>query len=312
MTDVSPVMSDEFHNGTENGSVLERTPLSDPVSATHEQRPLRVKFLKPDGSKIQYADMIGRGMECVVYRYAEDKVLKIPRREATQAEDGTWSQPEKRYASRDSIILEQRAYERLYGVPGIAEYYGIESGGLVIRYYPKGCLEQLLSSADECTRHKWMIETTEIIHNCHEARVLLFDIAMRNFVVSDDTTLRAIDFEQADLLAYGTDMSKAQSNGLTVNIDLLHLGCVLYSLASATKFQVDCAFEEEWLNEFPSVEGIAAGQIIRGCWDRRYTSAKEVLGELRASLVTSPQPIAFAHDALSNVAASITALCSVQ
>jgi len=305
-------MPDEFHNGTETGLGSERTPVSNLVSSSHEQQPQRVKFIKPDGSDIQYADMIGRGMECVVCRYAEDKVLKIPRRMAIQAKDGTWSQPEKRYVSADSMELEQKAYERLYGVPGIAEYYGIESGGIAIKYYAKGCLELCLPRADESTRHKWMIEATEIIHNCHEARVLLFDIAMRNFVVSDDMTLRAIDFEQADVLAYGTNMAEAQSDGLTVKIDLLHLGCVLYSLASATKFQADCASEEEWPSVFPSTENIAAGQVIRGCWDRRYSSAKEVLEDLRASLVAAPQPIVFAHDALSKLAASMTAFCSVQ
>lgn len=270
------------------------------------------KSVMPDGSDAPHDDIIGYGRECIVLRHGTDRALKIPSIQSTRAEDGSWSEPVPHYDSAYYMACEQKAYERLYGVQGIAEYFGLESGGIAMKYYPKGSLEKCLSDSDESTRLKWMVEATKIIRNCHEARVLLFDIAMRNFVVSDDMTLRAIDFAAADVLPYGTDMVTADRDGMTVQVDLFHLGCIIYSLATGTKYQADCWSMASWPIEFPSTENVTAGHVIRGCWEARYSSAQEMLEELEPSLVASPQPIAFAHDALYNAAASITALCTIQ
>lgn len=319
MTDIVSATSDEAHHDTETSLTSENPPDSALVSSTSKEpdiikseKRVRINIFKPDGSEVPYDDHIGWGLECIVIRHGEDRALKIPFIKSEQAEDGSWSEPKPHYYSADCMALEQKAYERLYGVPGIAEYFGFESGGIAMKYYLKGSLERCLPDADESTRRRWMVEATKIIRNCHEARVLLFDIAMRNFVVSDDMTLRAIDFAAAYVLEYGVDMVIANSDGVTVKVDLFHLGCVIYSLATGTKYQADCFDEKDWPTEFPPTENITAGHVIRSSWEGRYSSAQEMLDELRASLVASPQPILYAHDALFKAATSVAASCTVQ
>jgi len=279
MTEPSPITMKDINTSpeVENSNATSVAPSDFPK---HYQV---IKHVKPDETDVPYDDHVGIGMECIVYRHGKDKVLKIPRGYRTRAPDGTWSDPPTvSIYSAEHIARGQEAYERLKGVVGIAEYFGIESGEICLKYYTKGSLEKCLESADEKTRYKWMIEATEIVRKCHEARILLFDIHMQNFVVDDDLTLRGIDSAQVEFFALDTDMVNADCDGLTVKVDLVSLGCVLYSLATGTRFRVDCWSEEEWPTEFRSTEHLIVGQVIQRCWDRQYSSAEELLEELRA------------------------------
>lgn len=124
-----------------------------------------------------------------------------------------------------------------------------------------------------------MTEAARIVQTCHHARMLLFDIALRNFVIAEDGTLRAIDFAQSAVLPMETDMPQANADGLTVKVGIIHLGSVIYSLAIWSRREMDCDHEEQWpsLQGFFDTTGIPWAFLIRGCWERRFVSVDHLL-----------------------------------
>lgn len=100
----------------------------------------------------------------------------------------------------DVLEHEKRIYERLGGAPGIARYVGQSRNGMQLEYYPNGALSDYMASHKApCLPWRWelILQATGAIAQCHERSVLVFDIALRNFVLADDLSLRLIDFGQS-------------------------------------------------------------------------------------------------------------------
>lgn len=225
-------------------------------------------WLRPDGSNLSLDDVIAVGKKSIVVRHTRTTVLKIARRKQRQPGNLLSSEEDLIDDSNEVMLLsELAAYRRLRGRSGIAEFHGFLSGGIALHFYPTGSLESFVSSAQKPPLHariRWMTEAARIVKACHDARVLLFDIALRNFVIAEDGTLAAIDFAQAVVLPTNTDMSQANDDGLTTRIDIFHLGGVLYSLSIWSRMEMDCDDEEHWpsLQGFPDTTGIPWASLI--------------------------------------------------
>ena len=133
-------------------------------------------------------------------------------------------------------------------------------------------------------RWKWALQATECVAMCHERRVLVFDIALRNFLLTEDFDLRMIDFANSALLELDADVSKADVDGGTAKVDIFHLSNVIYSILTWRVFSCRCEEESEWpsLDRMPDLSGVDCGQVIRDCWLMRYGSVQELALELRA------------------------------
>ena len=118
---------------------------------------------------------------------------------------------------------------------------------------------------------------------CHERRVLVFDIALRNFLLTEELDLRMVDIANSLLLPPGTDVSRARVDGGTVKVDLFHLSNVVYSILAWKEFECRCEEEAEWpsLDLMPDLSGVGCGQVIRDCWMRKFGSVKELAVKLR-------------------------------
>ena len=68
---------------------------------------------------------------------------------------------------------------------------------------------------------------TDIIASCHAKGVPVFDIALRNFLLTDDLNLRIVDFANSTLVPQSTDITRVNVDGCTVGLDLLYLSNVL-------------------------------------------------------------------------------------
>lgn len=119
---------------------------------------------------------------------------------------------------------------------------------------------------------------------CHKQRVLVFDIALRNFLLTEDFDLRMIDFANSALLELDADVSKADVDGGTAKVDIFHLSNVIHSILTWRVFSCRCEEEAEWpsLDQMPDLSGVSCGQVIRDSWLMKYGSVQELALELRA------------------------------
>jgi hypothetical protein len=66
---------------------------------------------------------------------------------------------------------------------------------------------------------------------CHDKKVLWFDIALRNILLADDWTIRAIDFANSTAEPLDADPNATSSDGYTAKVEVLHLVNVIYSIS---------------------------------------------------------------------------------
>ncbi|SMR44155.1 unnamed protein product [Zymoseptoria tritici ST99CH_3D1] len=80
-------------------------------------------------------------------------------------------------AHGESLEAEKEVYRRLQNVSGVAECLGY------------------------------------VIARCHESGVLVLDIALRNFLLTDEFDLRIVDFANSSLVSREADITKTKING---------------------------------------------------------------------------------------------------
>ncbi|PWY62709.1 hypothetical protein BO83DRAFT_403628 [Aspergillus eucalypticola CBS 122712] len=144
---------------------------------------------------------------------------------------------------------------------------------------------------DNSLKTSWIwciINTFAHVHSC---KVFVDDIALRNILVLDGQ-LKLSDFGQSILLPLDIDLNSENENDLTVQIEILHLGWVLYSIASwrVHKYyffnpeNADLCWPEP--DSFPNADHVLFVAIIKKCWRGEYTSMDDVRDEAH-QLLTS-------------------------
>ncbi|CAI7647969.1 unnamed protein product [Penicillium bialowiezense] len=98
-----------------------------------------------------------------------------------------------------------------------------------------------------------MARTLEYIH---DRRVLVADIASRNFLLDSDMTIKFCDFSEASLLPLDVDMDTLDDNGYTTRIDLGFLGAVIYEVITF-QLMVERAGREESSSPALKIFGLA-------------------------------------------------------
>nr|POF12852.1 putative camp-dependent protein kinase catalytic subunit [Quercus suber] len=241
-------------------------------------------LLYADGSRIDSNKVVGNGVDGFVI-LTGNTVLKVPKLYGTYR-DGAVEYVDDGCHSPEDLEQEKKIYARLQNTDGVAKCIETSLIGITLEYYPNGSLEQYINSSNEAEpaqKQRWMSEIVDVVASCHAKRVLIFDIALRNFLLAKDWSIKIIDFANSVLFSEDIDMSTADDGGCTANLDMLHLGNVIYSIATWHKFSVDCAMESEWpdLSQMPPTEDIAFGYIIANCWQKRYTGIHELQQDLK-------------------------------
>jgi serine/threonine protein kinase len=245
-------------------------------------------ILLASGRRIPADDLIGSGSDGFVIMHGDNQVLKIPRLFDHSNSNGSIEAHPDNDLHLEHLEAEKEIYERLRNVPGIAHCIEINSNEILLEYYPQGSLGDYITShhtspPSMVQRWKWALQATECVARCHERRVLVFDIALRNFLLMEDFDLRMIDFANSALLELEADVSKADVDGGTAKVDIFHLSNVIYSILTWRVFSCRCEEESEWpsLDQMPDLSGVDCGQVIRDCWLMRYGSVQELALELR-------------------------------
>ncbi|KAH0283177.1 hypothetical protein M436DRAFT_50559 [Aureobasidium namibiae CBS 147.97] len=244
--------------------------------------------IRRDGSLVKTKSIIGRGVDgFVLHSNGEATVLKIPRLYGDFFPDGTMK-PEADNEYANDLSSEQAIYERLNGVPGVARYLGATGDGLLLEYYKNGSLEDYMektSPPEWSQKRDWILQIMDVYAACHAKRVLVYDIALRNLLLADDYTIRAIEFANSGLYPLDSTGELKDGDGYTSMMDTLHVTNIIYSLCTWKKFQTDCIQMSEWpkAEELPSTSGVPLGSVIARSWSRQF----KTLYELRHAVVSS-------------------------
>ncbi|RAL17548.1 uncharacterized protein BO97DRAFT_439429 [Aspergillus homomorphus CBS 101889] len=115
-------------------------------------------------------------------------------------------------------------------------------------------------------------EISRTLDYIHDRRVLVADIASRNFLLNSDLSLKICDFSKASLLPLDSDMEAADDHGHNIQIDIDLLRAVIYEVVTGNKCQ-----------------------IIEGCWNGEFRSAHCLSEALKFVHLRCPSPMAHSH-----------------
>lgn len=170
-----------------------------------------------------------------------------------------------------------------------------------LEYYPNGNLKAYLiaNRANTTTTdlRRWAAQMVESIEYIHSKGVRHSDLRLDQWLVDAGLNARLSDFNASGFDAQpnlGLDGRPAQ--GLespsyylprdpeldsTVQSDLFALGSALYELVvgqqpyeGSSHESIESFFRQ---GKFPSAEGLLLGDGIRGCWQKEFSSAQDIL-----------------------------------
>lgn len=166
-----------------------------------------------------------------------------------------------------------------------------------LEYYPTGNLKEYVdknrASITEMDLKRWAYQMIQSVAYIHSKRVRHSDLRLDQWLVDAGLNARLSDFnasgfdDQPDLgSAQGLEspshyLPRDPQADNTVESDLFALDSTIYELVANRKPYEGMSDEliESLFGEgkFPSTEGLLLGDIIMGCWKRRFTSAKDIL-----------------------------------
>jgi hypothetical protein len=217
--------------------------------------------------------VIGIGMFSLVFKLGDDRVLKIPK---TSPEEGNADVAYTNVTNIDALTNEANIYRRLGQHEGILQCFQITEYSIELAFANQGDLMNYIEKnppPPEQVRVDWIQRLARTFAYVHSRRVVVDDIHTGNILIHNKSPKLA-DFNQSFLLPLDTDMECFSTNGTNPEIEILHLGCVFYSIAVWSKFKYNYFDHGRWPHpdELPNTEGIPGGVVIRKCWAREYAS----------------------------------------
>ena len=248
-------------------------------------------YLKPDGTKLRSTeDFIGNGSHALVIRQG-DYALKIPKVTVTVSEKlSTNDLEDEEYINdlhRKCLELEKDVYRRANDCSGIAKCIDISDRGILLELYDQGNLEDYIKHRPEISairKRKWMYSLIQTLHHLHCLKVLVSDLALRNLLLDGQTRLKMVDFGEAAVFPIDADLDTVNDGGMTAQVDIFQLGCLLYSIAACTKFERDLACEgflRPCLSDMHPLDDVHLAGLIQKCWSGQYINMHQLYQEIK-------------------------------
>ncbi|CAG8905385.1 unnamed protein product [Penicillium salamii] len=233
---------------------------------------MTTQFLDLQANPITQEQIIGSGSSALVL-LQDDIAVKIPLK-------CLWSDTYEVQTNIQKLRHEQNVYHRLQDL----SFNDNRSNG-VIRCL--GCPSYLKKSQPSLQLQLlWCLEIARTLAFIHDRRILVTDIASRNFLLDSDFPIKFCDFSEASILPLESDMKAVDDHGFNTKIDIGLLGTVMYEIVTGEKLQVDL-FKDNlptdgrpyWPKRevLPKTTDIWLGRIIEGCWDGKFQTAHCVL-----------------------------------
>ncbi|WEW60263.1 serine/threonine protein kinase [Emydomyces testavorans] len=185
------------------------------------------------------------------------------------------------------MAIERRIYERLGPLEGILAYYGPgdESGAIELAYASQGDLGAYISAhamPSSQFRTTWIRSLVNAFYHIYSCKVLHQDVKLNNIFV-DNHLLKIADFANGAIFPLNTDMETIYMQDPLARVDLLGIGCVIYSIAAWNPYSYDYFEEERWPrpDEVPVTDGLIYKKIIDKCWRNEYHSVRSLYEDLQ-------------------------------
>lgn len=145
------------------------------------------------------------------------------------------------------------------------------------------CLRANSGSVDNTQRLRWLQEAAHIIRRVHERRVLVADIAARNFLLDENLSLQMCDFTESVILSNDEDMANFVSEDfVSIKFDIARFGSMMYEVTSGTRYEfyvvpdIEADLDDDpeskafkaWpaSEKLPDTDNVFLGDIIWRCW----------------------------------------------
>lgn len=187
----------------------------------------------------------------------------------------------------ESLKHEGRVYRHLGHVKGVIEPCHISDTEIQMPFFRLGSLDRYLrahnNSIDNIQRLQWLRDAAYIVCRVHEQRVLVTDIATRNFLLNPDFSLQMCDFTESIIVLNNENMADFVSEDFfSVKFDIARFGSMMYEITSGSRYEFYVIPEIEadidndpesktfkmWptADRFPDTQHVFLGDIIRRCW----------------------------------------------
>ncbi|KAE8155494.1 kinase-like protein [Aspergillus tamarii] len=245
-------------------------------------------FLNVQGDAIPQEQILGSGGSAVVL-LQDNLAVKTPLRYL-------WSSDSDVQANIKSLRREQNVYRRLenpddHRSNGVVRCIGFSNEATQLAHMANGDLRTYLEKCrpPDQLQLTWFREMARTLSYIHDRRVLVADIASRNFLLDSELCIKICDFSEASLLPLDSDMEAVDDNGYTTRIDIGLLGAVIYEVVTGHRCEIDLFKDNSptdgrahWpeRKSLPSTKDIWLGRIIEGCWDGEFSDAQSLLRAL--------------------------------
>ncbi|KAI1957893.1 hypothetical protein LOZ58_005365 [Ophidiomyces ophidiicola] len=182
------------------------------------------------------------------------------------------------YEQHQQGAEEKRVYERLVGCAGVVQYLGGTFGTLQLELMLNGDLQAYLArhQAPRAQQCAWIRQMAMALAGIHRQRVVVQDVASRNFLLDAQLGVHICDFSNALLLPLDAAMDEVENLGFSVQTDLGELGAVIYEVVTGRRVHFDLFLDDDtadatWprRDSLPPTEGIWLGGIIERCWTKQ-------------------------------------------
>lgn len=185
---------------------------------------------------------------------------------------------------RELVEQEREVYELLGDHPGIIQYHGVAEDKIstILTYANGGNLSDYIdknSKPDQQTLFQMIQRLAETLLYIHSLNVTVRDIKTDNVLVHNGE-LKLSDF--ADGAIY-PDLNAIPLE--EIQLDLLGIGCVIYSLSKWTPFHYDYYDTGAWptSSDLRPTSNLPFQSTIEKCWYRQYSSAADLCKDISTS-----------------------------
>jgi len=189
----------------------------------------------------------------------------------------------------------------------------------LLEYLSNGSVEQYLrSKAPYITvaqRLRWGYQTAEGLAYIHKKNILHCDISVGNLLPDTDLSIKLCDFQGRLLYSSGnialdrgaaesvmSSMPRPNRNHQDRKTDIFAFGTALYFILADELPFPDLNIDDEdeiWerftRQDFPPLEKLPGGDVIRSCWTGVYDDASQAMGDLQ-TLRSCFLEVLIAHD----------------
>ena len=245
-------------------------------------------FIRPDGSHLDFnsRDYVGVGTNGIVIRQGTFALKLAKVRDTSKfSEQEREDQDYINHVNCAILEAEKAVYRRIGPCHGIVQFFDSEEG-ILLEYVGGGDLETYIENGPEpeqSLKVVWIKSIINSVSHLHQSGILIDDIALRNLLITDDKSLKMVDFGQCTVFPEDTNMILANDNGMTVGADIFHLGCIIYSISAWRKYERNlfhCGYIRPALQDLPPTTDLLCGEVIEKCWSGQYQWVEEIFKDI--------------------------------